>query len=146
MSFERSKSLPHYLGDYRGATHPGHARKQGRVALGFTTVSDIGWSKAEHEAASPTAAPRHITLCTYLRNKTSKDPQPGQWKKSTPPQINKTKITRNKTIFFFCIFKSRNKERKKNLFLGLKINKHNELGYTYYVTIPTLFFSFFSFF
>lgn len=42
MSFEGSKSLSHYLGDDRGATHPGHARKQGRVAMGFTTVSDIG--------------------------------------------------------------------------------------------------------
>lgn len=42
MSFEGSKFLPPYLGDDRGATHPGHAGKQGHVAMGFTTVSDIG--------------------------------------------------------------------------------------------------------
>lgn len=66
--------------------------------------------------------------------------------KEKHPPSNKQNQNNTKQNYFFCIFKSRNKERKKNLFLGLKINKHNELGYTYYVTIPTLFFFFFFFF
>lgn len=69
----------------------------------------------------------HITLCTYVRNKPSKTHKPNSGKRSIPPQINqKPKKNAKQDFLFFCIFKSRNKE--KNSFLGLKINKHNMLG------------------
>lgn len=84
-------------------------------------------TSAEAKQSLPYSGPLHITLCTYLRSKTSKTHNPDSETKA-PPSNKQNQNNTNQNYFFFCIFKSRNKEKKKDLFLGLKINKHNELG------------------